>query len=147
MSLNLKNKKEKGFTLIEVLIAISILTVGILAMASMQISAIRGNYLSSNLTEATTWAQDKIEYLMSLPYDDADLQDTDGDGTIPPNYGLDHIATSADYPPETHGLYNLYWNVAPDWPVNNTKTIRVIVTWVDKATKSVSLDYIKAHTI
>jgi len=144
MSLNLKNKKEKGFTLIEVLIAISILTVGILAMASMQISSIRGNYFSSNLTGGTNWAQDKVEYLISLDYDHNDLKDTDGDG----NGGLDDTTSAtSDYPPETHDIYTLYWNVAPDWPVNNTKTIRVIVTWVDKATKSVSLDYIKADTI
>jgi len=126
MSLTLKNKKEKGFTLIEVLIAISILTFGILAVAAMQVSAISGNHFASNVTGGTTWAQDKVEYLMSLPYNHADLQ-------------------AGGHPPETHGIYTLYWNVAINDPINNTKTIGISVTWVDKGiTKSISLDYIKA---
>ena len=129
MSLDLKSKKENGFTLIEVLIAISILTVGILAVASMQISAIRGNYIASNVTGGTTWAQDKIEYLMTLSYDAPDLD-------------------AGSHTPETHGIYTISWNVVAGDPLDNTKTITVTVTWADKgATRSVSLDYIKAILI
>jgi len=39
----MKLKREKGFTLLEVIVAISILSFGLLAIASMQISAMRGN--------------------------------------------------------------------------------------------------------
>ncbi|MBW2641732.1 MAG: prepilin-type N-terminal cleavage/methylation domain-containing protein [Deltaproteobacteria bacterium] len=38
-----KSQKDQGFTLIEVLIAISIFAVGLLAVATMQISAINVN--------------------------------------------------------------------------------------------------------
>jgi type IV pilus assembly protein PilV len=40
-------KTENGFTILEVLIAVSVLAIGILAVASMQISAIRGNAFAS----------------------------------------------------------------------------------------------------
>ena len=76
-----KKDKEKGFTLLEVIVAISVLTIGLLAVASMQVLAIKGNTLSFGVTEATSWASDQMEKLMALPYDHANLMDTDEDGT------------------------------------------------------------------
>ena len=138
-----KEGKEKGFTLLEVIVAISILTIGILAVASMQISSIRGNSLSSAVTGGTTWAGDQVERLMALPYDDPLLQDTDGDSAA----GLDN--TGFDNDPNTQadadqqaieGRYTIYWNVADDTPMTNTKTINVTVTWTDHGVqKTVSL--------
>lgn len=55
--------REKGFTLIEVLIAISVFSIGILAVAAMQGSATRGNRLGNELTQATVLAQMQIEEL------------------------------------------------------------------------------------
>ncbi len=139
-------QNDDGFTLLEIIAAISILTVGILAVGAMQISSIRGNDLASNLTEASTVAQDKIEHIIALDYNHSDLQDTNGSGTS----GMDNTETNPDFGPEASddGRYSLYWNVAPDYPLVDTKTIRVIVTWQDRgASKSLSLDYIKAIVI
>lgn len=61
------NIKEKGFTLIEVLIAIAILSFGILAVASMQSSALLGTGKSNSVTQANAVAMDRLERLMSLP--------------------------------------------------------------------------------
>ncbi len=63
--------REGGFTLLEVIIGISILTIGLLAVASMQSAAIRGNQLGYRVTEGTTLAQDRLEWLLSKPYADA----------------------------------------------------------------------------
>jgi prepilin-type N-terminal cleavage/methylation domain-containing protein len=60
----IKPKKDEGFTLIEVLIAISIFAIGLLAVAAMQTSAIRGNFSAGRLTEVNTWGMDKLEELM-----------------------------------------------------------------------------------
>lgn len=61
---------EGGFTLIEVMVAIAILTIGILGVAVMQTSAMRANYRGYHLTEAITLAQDRIEYLTTQPFAD-----------------------------------------------------------------------------
>jgi len=126
-----KGQNEKGFTLLEVIVAISILTIGLLAVASMQVSAIKGNTLAFGITEATSWASDQIEKLIVLPYDHADLQDTDGDGAS----GLEDASEATDdnpnTPPPTHGKYKVYWNVAVDDTADGTKTVNVIVTWTD----------------
>ena len=65
-----KQRREAGFTLLEVIIAISILSVGLLAVASMQTAAIRGNDNAYRITEGATLAQDRLEYLLARPYDD-----------------------------------------------------------------------------
>ena len=59
------NKRE-GFTLLEVIVGISILTVGLLAVASMQASSIRGNSFAGGVTEGATWAADRMEKLVAL---------------------------------------------------------------------------------
>ena len=57
-----KNKgKQEGWTLIEVLVAIVILCVGLLAVGTMQISAIRGNFMGGNTSIALTLASQKME--------------------------------------------------------------------------------------
>jgi prepilin-type N-terminal cleavage/methylation domain-containing protein len=89
--------REAGFTLIEIIVAISILTFGLLAVASMQSAAIRGNQLGYRLTEGSTLAQDRLEFLISKPYNDPLLDignnkaDPDPGGTgLPNGYTLNY---------------------------------------------------------
>lgn len=121
-------KKENGFTLLEVIVSIAILTFGLLAVASMQITAIRGNDLASRITEASGWGQEKIEELSGLSYTDADLDPT----------GNPHTEQT---PPAG---YAITWDVTDNNPVNNVKLITVTVTWQDKGhTKRAQLTCIK----
>ena len=118
--------QDRGFTILEVIIAIAILSFGILAVASMQITSIRGNALAGGVTEASTWAGDQAEKLMRLSWDDSLLEDTDGDGAN----GLDDIGAHSDQS-VTQDPYTIYWNVADNSPLDDTKTIHVIVIWMD----------------
>lgn len=140
-----KRSNEKGFTLLEIIVAISILTFGILAVASMQVSSMRGNSFAGSVTEATALAGDRLERLIALSYDDPLLNDDNGDGSD----GLIKTGDDADYDdirvmdPVT---YTVCTNLAIDTPRNNTKTIKVIVTWRDRGfQKSVSLQHVKAR--
>ncbi len=65
--------KRNGFSLIEVLITLVILAVGLLALGGMQIFSIRGNAFSQRVTQATVLAQDKLEVLRRLPFEDSSL--------------------------------------------------------------------------
>jgi type IV pilus modification protein PilV len=55
-----------GFSMVEVLVAILLLTVGLLALAKMQTQAVASNSYGNQLTEATFLAQDKLEELRLL---------------------------------------------------------------------------------
>lgn len=57
---------QQGFSLVEVMVAILLLTVGLLALAKMQTSAVASNAFGYQLTQATFLAQDKLEELRLL---------------------------------------------------------------------------------
>lgn len=141
---------QEGFTLIEVLIAIFLLTIGILAAGSMQISSLGGNSLANRVTEASTWAGDTIETLMARPYDQitthTDLLDDNGNGVAGLN-DTDTLGSLADGGPIVHGDFTVFWNVADNDPIINCKHIRVIVRRSDKGfMKNVAVDYIKVRS-
>ncbi len=119
---------QAGFTLLEVILAIAVLSFGLLAVATMQVSGIRGNAFAGDVTQGVTWAGDIAEKLLQKglqDYNDPDLLDSDGDGVS----GLDHDSQADADHAETHGRYQVYWNVAEDHLLEGTKTVQVIVTW------------------
>lgn len=140
-----KSTGQNGFTLVEVLVAITLLVVGILAAASMQISALGGNTIAIRVTEASTLAERTIEDMMGWDYDDPLL--LDGGGANDAEAGLGDT-NPADGGPVVQGDYTLFWNVAEDYPFADCKTIRVIVRRSDRGVgKTVALDFIKMRPI
>jgi prepilin-type N-terminal cleavage/methylation domain-containing protein len=55
--------RQKGFTLIEVMITLVILSVSLLALAALMGATIRNISNGGHVTEATTFAKDKLEEL------------------------------------------------------------------------------------
>jgi hypothetical protein len=134
------------------------LAFGLLAVATMQVRAIKTNAIASGISQGLTLGQARVEELMNLSYNHSDLLDTDGDGTGVDldndgvddggdNFGLNHTAGEADKnTPENNDGYTIYWNIAVDEPVVSSKTIRVIVTWKEKGrNKSIKLDFVKTN--
>jgi type IV pilus modification protein PilV len=121
-----------GFTLIEVLIAIVILTFGLLAVGSMQVSAIRGNFMGGNTSIALSLASDKMEELLNIAYTETgDLRDA----TTGNNSNLSSI-TSVDHQENiseegvvvTGAFYRRIINIA-NQTSPPSKSVMVIVTW------------------
>jgi type IV pilus assembly protein PilV len=90
--------RQSGFTILEVMIAISILAIGLLAVFSGQTMAIQRNNTANRLTEAMTLAQDKAEELLALPYDDVDA--TGSPVTDPGGYTINWTVDDTVF---THG--------------------------------------------
>ena len=61
-------KSESGFTLIEVLIAIVILSIGLLSLAQMIVLATRANSLSGRMTASAALARERLERLKAAPF-------------------------------------------------------------------------------
>jgi type IV pilus assembly protein PilV len=117
-------KEQGGFTLIEVLIGLSILTVGILAVATMQISAIRGNHFSDNTTTALILAEQKMEDLLNRDFNDPALTNTE-----PANDNNLGSTETIDHEELLEGTFRRIWNIDDDNPYMDDKTITVTVTW------------------
>ena len=153
---------EAGFTLIEALVAMVVLTIGVFALYSMQVVGIRGNSLGNSISTATNISSQQVEDLISRTFDDEDrLVDTNGDGTNQDpdkngideqgggNFGLDNVDAAADYSKVTDdGFYTVFYNVAEDVPLPKAKTLQVIVRDnTRRMQNTVTMQYIKNGNI
>jgi type IV pilus assembly protein PilV len=122
----MKTLRNDGFTLLEVLIAVVVLAFGLLAIAQMQVIAIRFNYQGRDATEAVTLARHQLELLKTLPFDNANLADTDdtNNGDLYDTVTIDH----ADPNNPIDGKYTRIWNVA-DFG-GTTKSVMIVVSWL-----------------
>jgi type IV pilus assembly protein PilV len=118
-----KRIPNRGYTLIEVLIAMSIFAVGFLAVASMEIMSISQNASARMQTEATAKAVDRLERLMALPYDHVDLNELNNP----------HRVISDGYTVE--------WIVEDDVPINATKSVKITVSAANRNAKPVSISF------
>jgi len=60
------NNNDSGYTLIEVLVAMIILTIGILGLAPLMVTSMSGNSFANDLTTANMVASDYIENLKTV---------------------------------------------------------------------------------
>jgi prepilin-type N-terminal cleavage/methylation domain-containing protein len=120
-----------GFTLIEVLVAVVILVFGLLAVGSMQIAAIRGNFMGGNTSIALSLASEKMEDLLNKDFNHADLNDGvhGNNGTLSSIASVDHQENiSEEGVVGANAFYRRIWNIA-DQTSPITKSVMVIVTW------------------
>ena len=145
-----KNSCNQGCTLIELLIAMAIFAIGILAVGSMQITAVNTNARARNSMTVVTMAKDRAEELTALAYDHADLVGSADPGTPhTPAAGADGIDNDEDGQIDEAGetgQVSIRWNVIDDQPLPGTKSIRVtVVRTVGTNQRRATLDLIKAN--
>jgi type IV pilus assembly protein PilV len=122
---------EEGFSLIEVLVALTILAVGLLSLALLQVTAIKGNAGASKSTIATDLAQAKLELFRRTAWAAIDNStNTTFDGGTTPIYA-NVPADAGDTPPPVRGTtFYRIWRVLPN-PADSLKTITVWTCWQD----------------
>lgn len=128
---------EQGFSLIELLVAIMIFSIGIMAVASMQGNALGSGHDSRKMSGVTEKAMDAMEMLISLPYNDARLVA----GNFAPANAADGMDNDDDGVTDEAGEtgdYTLSWTVQDNTPFPNSRTIAVTVSSVS-ANKQVTL--------
>src|SRR5262245_2662901 len=67
-ALNSKRRAESGFTLIEALTAICVLSFGLIAISNLMIVSTSSNFVSSQSTAATMLASQRMEELRATPF-------------------------------------------------------------------------------
>ena len=118
----MNENRESGFTMIELLVALIVLTAGLLAISSMVYSVMNSTSLSKETGTATALMQDKME-------------------------GLKHtVVSSLTSGSDTIRLGNVdylrQWNVAA---AANTRTVTVTVGWTDRGPHTVSMTTLRGE--
>jgi len=110
--------KSNGFTLIEVLIALIILAFSLLALAGLMTTTTKNNAFGGHITEAATFAQDKLEELRGHRWD----------VIVPNTWSTDQRLGS------TGIIYTRNWNAIQN---GSLKTITIQINWADRTNHSI----------
>lgn len=107
---------NKGFSLIEILVSMFVVTLTVLGVLSYILLVEKGNKYGKRSTTAMNIAQEKLEDFIRMDYNDASFVTTPGIETA----GVDN-----DYEID----YEWYVSVQPDDPVTDMKRVTVEVYW------------------
>ncbi|EKD35206.1 MAG: hypothetical protein ACD_75C02002G0001 [uncultured bacterium] len=124
---------QKGFTLIEIIIAILLLAVALMGLASVTTTVIKANSSSQTLTTATTLAKDKMEEQKAANFT-----------ALPTAGSPDYATADGQVQASASGsYYTRTWGVAGTDPM----TITVTVIWPTNQTvqRTVQLKTIRAR--
>lgn len=90
-------REVQGFSLLEILITMVVLSIGLLAMASVSTGVMKSNIFSSKLTTATALAREKMEAIRGKGFLLASAgKTTEEYGTIPLYLPFKRIVTIGD---------------------------------------------------
>ncbi len=129
-----KFKNKNGFTLIEVMITMLVLSIGILAMTAMQIKASNGSSAAFSRSRANSTAITFLEELKRLPFDDTNLTGVANADLNTVNADT-HYYTAANFP----FLNNMFQSSGTDI-VDTTGKVHQIFWNVDKSPITIGTD-------
>ena len=145
-------QENKGFTLIEALIAMFVLAIGILGLYTMQITAIKGNSSANNMTRSAVSANDTVEQLMGLSYNDTvfDANNPHDDSEVPslqlPAPITSIIWNVTDW--STDSLDNDANGLTDDSAENGMRQVDVTVNYrVGSASKQLTVTFMKVSLL
>jgi len=111
-------KQPFGFTLIEILIALVIFSISVLAFAGLTVTATRTGSYRGRMTEAVTFAQDKLEELKAKSWE--------------------KIVSGGDQKTGPTGInYTRNWIVL-EKETRNLKTVSITIDWKDRVDHSIA---------
>ncbi len=121
-SASIGGKRRRGLTLVEIMIAMVILSFGLLGVAAIQVRAITEGSGGQHLSDASAIARNRIEALTRQAWDSPVLNDTGGAWTAPVN-----VATADQTYQQSERISD---NAVPPAPVT-IKSIEVRISWND----------------
>lgn len=127
---------ERGFTLIELMIALTIMLIGITGVLAMYTTSIRATSYSRHATEAMVLGEDKLEEFTATRYDQllllglACAYDPDDSESEP----CEQVNAQGEVDPDEGFTYGRSWVVepVPDSQDATLRRVRVFVSWEER---------------
>ena len=120
---------ESGYSLVEVMVAMVVLTVAVVPMVGMFEAAIRAANASGDYDEARTCAVQKLEQVKSLPYES--VEGGQQGGVCKPSgfgYTIDTQSIGTDLGDGSGGEGLTMFTVTVDWDGGNSYVISGVVS-------------------
>jgi len=123
---------DQGFTLLEVLVTVVILSIGLLGTLGLTTGVIRGNFFSKNITSATAVAQSQLEEVQREGYENATATKFPATAQVVSMGGV---------------TFDRVTMIANNSPAANMKTVSVTVNWYEanNTQRSITLQTILAQ--
>ncbi len=144
-------KNTQGFTLIEALIAMVVLTTGLLALYTMQMSSTKGNMTANKLTLASSVAGNGFERLLNLPYTHTTMDpasnphdNTELTGLQLPS-GVTSVSWNVTEWTNTDGLDNDGDGTTDEPDELNIKSVTLNVNYRDWLAKTLTITFYKSE--
>jgi type IV pilus assembly protein PilV len=112
-----KSQGMQGFTLIELMAAVLILSIGILGMMKLQMYAVQGNAFGGRMSAAVALAQDQMENLINRSLEPWPEGSIAGSQIDPSLLGRQYQG------------YTVNWTIMSDSPIPNVAIMNVQVHW------------------
>ena len=131
-------KRRAGMSLIEVTVALMVLSFGLLTVALMQIHAMRGTSQGRHLTTASMIAREQLEQMGRVPFSELDNKTWGESEAWMAGLGLTRgdVSVVVDQPSgglQVERVYNVDWQISSVEPENlDLKNVEVAVTWQDQ---------------
>ena len=120
---------KRGFSVIELLVAVTLFSVGGLVAVTMQRAALYQTNVTDTRQSATQLARDLLEKARALNYGDPQLAATSG-YVDPPSSVSDANPLNAQGRGSGSGrIYTRQWSIQNNTPLTNLKKISVLVSW------------------
>ena len=119
-------RRRGGFTLIEMMFALSILAGGLLAMLMVQAQAMKQGRYGRHTTDAMQVARDQMETFMRLPWAAAAVQPMGWTAPTP----ID-LTVQNDNGAQTQQTFDVSWRITAAAFDPNVRIIEVNVTWTE----------------
>ncbi len=135
-----RSARNRGISLIEVMVALAVLGFGMLGVAAVQLSALRGSAQSRERALAHELAQQQLETFQGMSR--TSLETIRAAGVNDPLNPIDPDPNDAQLMSFTRT-----WAITPDTPEQDVYTIMVTVGWTDArgAQRTVQLETFKSE--
>jgi prepilin-type N-terminal cleavage/methylation domain-containing protein len=122
-------RRERGFTVIEILVALTVLALGIAGIMSIQMTALRATAYNRHAAEASVLAEDRMELLRAQPAETL----ADGEDQV------DALGI-----PGSDGFYRRRWTAVSNLGL---VTIEVSVAWYERGSEEHSFTMVTQRSL